>query len=188
MYEGDVIREGREDVSDAPSNRALVGDALDLLFRVLMPYVEERMRAAYGDQWLAEEGFSLTYLPFIARAVIDGLDEFPHLNASVSGSDGVDDNVFHITMSPTAEYFVKEGLAVGGGIGLTYMTQGDARSTSLTLAPSATWFLRTDGDGPHPFLRGAVRWGRTSFSSDFGDSDGSTWGFGAGAGPAGQGR
>jgi 2-oxoglutarate dehydrogenase E2 component (dihydrolipoamide succinyltransferase) len=25
----------------------------------------------------------LTYLPFIARAVIDGLDEFPHLNASV---------------------------------------------------------------------------------------------------------
>ena len=30
----------------------------------------------------------LTYLPFIARAVIDGLDRFPHLNASVVG-DGL---------------------------------------------------------------------------------------------------
>ena len=35
--------------------------------------------------WKAAEGFSLTYLPFISRAVIDALDEFPHLNASVTG-------------------------------------------------------------------------------------------------------
>ena len=30
-----------------------------------------------------EEGFSLTYLPFVARAVVDALAEFPHLNATV---------------------------------------------------------------------------------------------------------
>jgi 2-oxoglutarate dehydrogenase E2 component (dihydrolipoamide succinyltransferase) len=36
-----------------------------------------------GD-WKASEGFSLTYLPFISRAIIDGLSEFPHLNASVA--------------------------------------------------------------------------------------------------------
>ena len=29
------------------------------------------------------EGFSLTYLPFIARAVVDALDEWPYLNSSV---------------------------------------------------------------------------------------------------------
>jgi 2-oxoglutarate dehydrogenase E2 component (dihydrolipoamide succinyltransferase) len=36
-------------------------------------------RAGFRD----EEGFGLTYLPFIARAVVDALEEFPHLNASL---------------------------------------------------------------------------------------------------------
>jgi pyruvate dehydrogenase E2 component (dihydrolipoamide acetyltransferase) len=35
-------------------------------------------------EWKATEGFSLTYLPFISRAIIDALAEYPHLNASVS--------------------------------------------------------------------------------------------------------
>ncbi len=43
----------------------------------------ERVRQAHRDSWKAEEGFSLTYLPFVARAVCDALAEFPHLNASV---------------------------------------------------------------------------------------------------------
>ncbi|MFM7069165.1 MAG: 2-oxoglutarate dehydrogenase, E2 component, dihydrolipoamide succinyltransferase [Actinomycetes bacterium] len=43
----------------------------------------ERARRAFRDQFAAEEGFSLTYLPFIARAVVDALHEFPHMNASM---------------------------------------------------------------------------------------------------------
>ncbi len=43
----------------------------------------EQIRKAHGAQWKADEGFSLTYLPFISRAVIDALREYPHLNASV---------------------------------------------------------------------------------------------------------
>ncbi len=42
------------------------------------------VRAAKKSEWKAQHGFSLTYLPFIARAIIDALGEFPHLNASVS--------------------------------------------------------------------------------------------------------
>ncbi len=42
----------------------------------------ERVRLPTRDAWKAEEGFSLTYLPFIARATVDALREFPHLNAS----------------------------------------------------------------------------------------------------------
>ena len=34
------------------------------------------------DEWKGAEGFSLTYLPFISRAVIDAFAEFPHLNAT----------------------------------------------------------------------------------------------------------
>jgi len=40
-------------------------------------------RHAARDEFKAREGFSLTYLPFVARAVIDAIAEFPHLNASV---------------------------------------------------------------------------------------------------------
>lgn len=42
------------------------------------------VRATKKGDWKAQHGFSLTYLPFIARAIIDALAEFPHLNASVS--------------------------------------------------------------------------------------------------------
>jgi 2-oxoglutarate dehydrogenase E2 component (dihydrolipoamide succinyltransferase) len=45
------------------------------------------VRRARKDEWKAQHGFSLTYLPFISRAIIDGLAEFPHLNASVSGDE-----------------------------------------------------------------------------------------------------
>jgi 2-oxoglutarate dehydrogenase E2 component (dihydrolipoamide succinyltransferase) len=43
----------------------------------------DRVRRAHGDGWREREGFSLTYLPFVARAVVDALAEFPHVNASV---------------------------------------------------------------------------------------------------------
>ena len=45
----------------------------------------DKVRTKVKEAFKADEGFSLTYLPFIARATIDALREFPHLNASVSG-------------------------------------------------------------------------------------------------------
>ena len=43
----------------------------------------ERVRAAWGERFKAEEGFTLTYLPFVARAAVEALRDFPLLNASV---------------------------------------------------------------------------------------------------------
>ncbi len=40
-------------------------------------------RGRVKDEFRASEGFGLSYLPFIARAVVDALVDFPHLNASV---------------------------------------------------------------------------------------------------------
>jgi pyruvate/2-oxoglutarate dehydrogenase complex dihydrolipoamide acyltransferase (E2) component len=48
----------------------------------------ERVRRAYGDRFREEEGFGLSYLPFAARATVEALDEYPHLNASV-GDDSL---------------------------------------------------------------------------------------------------
>ncbi|MEO7726246.1 MAG: dihydrolipoamide acetyltransferase family protein [Burkholderiales bacterium] len=47
----------------------------------------EQARAAAGAAWKARDGFTLTYLPFIARAVSVALAKFPLLNASLDGDD-----------------------------------------------------------------------------------------------------
>jgi pyruvate dehydrogenase E2 component (dihydrolipoamide acetyltransferase) len=48
----------------------------------------EQVRRAYGERFREEEGFGLSYLPFAARAVVEALSQYPHLNASV-GEDAL---------------------------------------------------------------------------------------------------
>lgn len=47
----------------------------------------DAVRSRVKDEFKTTEGFSLTYLPFITRAVVDALGDFPHMNASVGESD-----------------------------------------------------------------------------------------------------
>ena len=47
----------------------------------------EKARTEKGTAWKEREGFSLTYLPFIARAVCDAILEFPNINAHVEGNN-----------------------------------------------------------------------------------------------------
>ncbi len=47
----------------------------------------ERVRALRGAEWAEREGFGLTYLPFISRAVVLALADFPHINASVGDGE-----------------------------------------------------------------------------------------------------
>ena len=57
--------------------------------------------------WRTQHGFNLTYLPFISRAIIDGLREFPHLNASVGDTDLVVHNFIDLGIAVDLDY---EGL------------------------------------------------------------------------------
>jgi pyruvate dehydrogenase E2 component (dihydrolipoamide acetyltransferase) len=41
-------------------------------------------RARIKQEWKSHEGFGLTYLPFISRAIVDAIAEFPHMNATVT--------------------------------------------------------------------------------------------------------
>ncbi len=43
----------------------------------------DRVRLAERVAFKAKEGFALTYLPFVSRAVVDAIAEFPDVNASV---------------------------------------------------------------------------------------------------------
>lgn len=59
----------------------------------------ETVRKKHGADFKAKEGFSLTYLPFISRAVIDALSEFPHLNASVGQGELVIHNYVNLAVA-----------------------------------------------------------------------------------------
>jgi 2-oxoglutarate dehydrogenase E2 component (dihydrolipoamide succinyltransferase) len=53
----------------------------------------ERVRQAHRDSFKEKEGFSLTYLPFIARATMDALGAFPAVNSSFLLDEGR--QIFH---------------------------------------------------------------------------------------------
>jgi pyruvate dehydrogenase E2 component (dihydrolipoamide acetyltransferase) len=66
-------------------------------------------RSKVKKQWKDAEGFSLTYLPFISRAVVDALVEFPHLNASVGDSELIVHGYVDLGIAVDLDY---EGLIV----------------------------------------------------------------------------
>jgi 2-oxoglutarate dehydrogenase E2 component (dihydrolipoamide succinyltransferase) len=72
--------------------------------------VEEiaRLRASAGGEFRKREGFSLTYLPFISRAVCDALAAHPVVNASIA--DDLSEATYH--------NFVNLGIAVATDYGL----------------------------------------------------------------------
>jgi pyruvate dehydrogenase E2 component (dihydrolipoamide acetyltransferase) len=67
----------------------------------------ERVRRAHREQWREGEGFSLTYLPFIARAVIDAVRDFPHINATVADGELIVHNYVNLAVAVDLDY---EGL------------------------------------------------------------------------------
>jgi 2-oxoglutarate dehydrogenase E2 component (dihydrolipoamide succinyltransferase) len=69
----------------------------------------DKTREAVKDEWKRSEGFSLTYLPFICRAIVDGLAKFPHLNASVNGGELVVHRYVDLGIAVDLDY---EGLLV----------------------------------------------------------------------------
>jgi pyruvate dehydrogenase E2 component (dihydrolipoamide acetyltransferase) len=69
----------------------------------------DRVRLAEKDAFKAEEGFSLTYLPFVSRAVIDAIRDFPHVNASVGDNQLIVHRAVHLGFAVDLNF---EGLIV----------------------------------------------------------------------------
>ena len=78
-----------------------------------------KIRASLKESFQQRYGFSLTYLPFVARATAQALREFPLLNASIEGTNIVFHNEIHI------------GIAVALDNGLLVPVIRDADSLSI---------------------------------------------------------
>ena len=69
----------------------------------------DKARLPARNRFKEEEGFSLTYLPFVARAVVDAIRDFPHVNSSVGDNELV---VHHYVNLGIAVDLNREGLIV----------------------------------------------------------------------------
>lgn len=111
-----LVPGGGERVEELTKIRRLTGDAM-VASKAVAPHTVtmvqvdfegiDRVRAQFRDQFKAEEGFSLTYLPFISRAVVDALHEFPHMNASVGDGTIVLHDVVNLSIAVDLDF---EGL------------------------------------------------------------------------------
>jgi 2-oxoglutarate dehydrogenase E2 component (dihydrolipoamide succinyltransferase) len=102
-------RSGTGDTSEALNNiRRRTGEHMVMSKNVsphAMTAVEvdyenvERVRRRHKDAFKQAEGFSLTYLPFISRAVIDALHNFPHMNATVGEGELIVHNYVNLAIA-----------------------------------------------------------------------------------------
>ncbi len=88
--------------SQATSAHVLIGMEVDF-------DAVDRVRLAQKKAFKAEEGFSLTYLPFVSRAVMDAIREFPHVNASVGDNELIVHKAVHLGIAVDINF---EGLIV----------------------------------------------------------------------------
>lgn len=77
------------------------------------------LRKSYQDQFVKKYGIKLGFMSFFVKAVIEGLKEFPSVNAQIDGEEIVYKNFYNI------------GVAVGGGKGLVVPVLRDADQLSL---------------------------------------------------------
>jgi pyruvate dehydrogenase E2 component (dihydrolipoamide acetyltransferase) len=64
----------------------------------------ERVRREARGEWKAAEGFSLTYLPFISRAVVDAIREYPEVNASFGENELVVHNYVNLGIAVDLDF------------------------------------------------------------------------------------
>jgi len=67
-----------------------------------------RVREAKKEAWKAATGVNITYMPFIAKAIVAALKEFPRVNASIDGDQIVYRKYYHLGMAVARD----EGLIV----------------------------------------------------------------------------
>jgi 2-oxoglutarate dehydrogenase E2 component (dihydrolipoamide succinyltransferase) len=64
----------------------------------------ERVRQANKAEWKATEGSSLTYLPFVSRAVVDAIREYPEVNASFGETELVVHNYVNLGIAVDLDF------------------------------------------------------------------------------------
>ena len=85
----------------------------------------DRVRLGKRDEWRAEKGYSLTYLPFVARALCLAIAEFPKVNASIDGETLLVHKGINLAIAIDLDF---AGLVCAGGQACRRTEGGGART------------------------------------------------------------
>jgi 2-oxoglutarate dehydrogenase E2 component (dihydrolipoamide succinyltransferase) len=107
-----------ENMVNAKRTAAHVWTAVEVDFESV-----ERVRRLHKAAWKQREGYSLTYMPFIARATIDALGAYPVVNSSFDLENGT--QTFHSSVGLGIAVDLNEG-------GLVVMNMPGADGLALT--------------------------------------------------------
>jgi 2-oxoglutarate dehydrogenase E2 component (dihydrolipoamide succinyltransferase) len=64
----------------------------------------DRVRAGHKEEFKDKEGFSLTYLPFISRAVVDAIGEYPEVNSSFAPDELIIHNYVNLGIAVDLDF------------------------------------------------------------------------------------
>lgn len=82
-------------------------------------------------------------------------------NASFSQESDEDTKVTSVTLQPEMLFFISDGLAVGGRLGLTRQSSDNFKSTGWSLGPAARVYLTSESRTLRPYISASARFGRT---------------------------
>jgi 2-oxoglutarate dehydrogenase E2 component (dihydrolipoamide succinyltransferase) len=94
-----IRRRTAEHMTRSKATSAHVYAAIEVDFEAV-----ERVRKAQKDAWKASEGFSLTYLPFISRALIDAIHEYPEVNATFGENELIVHNYVNLGIAVDLDF------------------------------------------------------------------------------------
>jgi 2-oxoglutarate dehydrogenase E2 component (dihydrolipoamide succinyltransferase) len=94
-----IRRRTAEHMTRSKATSAHVYAAIEVDFEAV-----ERVRKAEKDAWKASEGFSLTYLPFISRALIDAIHEYPEVNATFGENELIVHNYVNLGIAVDLDF------------------------------------------------------------------------------------
>ena len=114
----------------------------------------------------------LAAVPLAAGAQAPALEKGSYALGGSAGfnieSSGSGDNALTIAAIPRVEYFLVDGLALGGHVGVSRFARGDDSSTSFHLGPIVSYYFVQDGRA-HPFVRALASYVHSNFSFSVGD-------------------
>ena len=85
------------------------------------------------------------------------------------------DTEYGASIRPDLEFFVRDGLAIGGQLGLGLQKSDQFTQTSLLVGPVATWYFVRESR-THPFVRATASYGVYRNENELDTTTGGHWG------------
>lgn len=79
---------------------------------------------------------------------------------TMTASTGEEQKVTNATLTPGVQYFIRDGLAIGGQVVAQYQSQGESRSETYGVGPFVSYYFGRAVQRIYPFVQGGLHYYR----------------------------